>query len=89
MVAFLRTNIIIYIMEKGIITTKEVQEKVLIVHGQKVLLDRDVAALYGVETKAINQAVKNNPRKFSEGYLIQLNDREKEELVKILTGSKV
>ena len=59
-------------MEKGIITTKEVQEKVLIVHGQKVLLDRDVAALYGVETKAINQAVKNNPRKFSEGYLIQL-----------------
>lgn len=82
MVAFLKTNIIIYIMEKGIITTKEVQEKVLIVHGQKVLLDRDVAALYGVETKAINQAVKNNPRKFSEGYLIQLNDREKEELVK-------
>lgn len=85
MVAFLKTNIIIYIMyimEKGIITTKEVQEKVLVVRGQKVLLDRDVAALYGVETKAINQAVKNNPRKFSEGYLIQLNDREKEELVK-------
>lgn len=82
MVAFLRTNIIIYIMEKGIITTKEVQEKVLVVREQKVLLDRDVAALYGVETKAINQAVKNNPGKFTEGYLIQLNDREKEELVK-------
>lgn len=81
MVAFLRTHIIIFIMEKGIITTKEVQEKVLVVRGQKVLIDRDVAALYGVETRRVNEAVKNNPRKFPEGYLILLNDREKDELV--------
>lgn len=68
-------------MANEIITTKEVQEKILVVRGQKVLLDRDVAALYGVETKRVNEAVKNNPRKFPEGYLIQLNDREKDELV--------
>lgn len=69
-------------MANEIITTKDVQDKVVVARGQKVLLDRDVAALYGVETKAINQAVKNNPRKFTEGYLIQLNSGEKEELVK-------
>ena len=63
-------------MEKGIITTKEVQEKVLIVHGQKVLLDRDVAALYGVETKAINQAVKRNIERFPEEFRFQLTKDE-------------
>jgi len=77
----LRTHIIIFIMAYEIITTKQVQEKVLVVRGQKVLLDRDVAALYQVETKRVNEAVKNNPRKFPEGYLIQLNDSEKDELV--------
>ncbi len=69
-------------MEYGIITTKDVQDRIVVVRGKNVLIDRDVAALYGVETKAINQAVKNNPRKFTEGYLIQLNSGEKEELVK-------
>ena len=70
-------------MENGIITTKDVQEKIIVVRGKNVLLDRDVAALYGVETKAINQAVKNNPDKFPEGYLFQLSSDEKEEVVKI------
>lgn len=37
------------------------------VRGQNVLLDSDVAMLYGVETKRVNEAVKNNPEKFSEG----------------------
>ena len=50
--------------------------------GQNVILDRDVAALYGVETKEINQAVKNNPGKFLEGYIVTLTNREKNELVK-------
>ena len=70
-------------MENGIITTKDVQDKIVVVRGKNVLLDRDVAALYGVETKAINQAVKNNPDKFPEGYLFQLSSDEKEKVVKI------
>ena len=48
--------------------------------GQHVLLDRDVAALYGVETRIVNQAVRNNPRKFPEGYVITLSDEESEVL---------
>jgi hypothetical protein len=42
-----------------------------------MLIDRDVAQLYGVATKRINEAVKNNPDKFPEGYLTELNDEEK------------
>ena len=70
------------IMANEIINTDDVKGKVIVVRGQQVLLDRDVAALYGVETKAVNQAVKNNPEKFPDGYIFTLNDNEKEELVK-------
>ena len=41
-----------------------------------------MAELYGVETREINQAVKNNPDKFPEGYIIELNKKEKEEVIK-------
>ena len=53
-----------------------VKSRMLIVRDQPVLLDRDVAALYGVQTKEINQAVRNNPDKFPEGFLLQLNNDE-------------
>ena len=46
--------------------------------NQQVLLDRDVAALYGVETKALNQAVKRNAERFEKGYVFQLDAREVE-----------
>ena len=46
------------------------------VRGQQVLLDRDVAALYGVETRVVNQAVKNNPDKFPAGYVVELTQDE-------------
>jgi phage regulator Rha-like protein len=72
----------------NILRIKQVEEKIIIIGGEKVLLDSDVATLYEVETREINQAVKNNPRKFPEGYIIQL---QKEEWVnlksKILTSS--
>ena len=65
-----------------IIGFKEVEGKVLELRDQHVILDRDVAELYDVGTKEINQAVKNNPGKFPDGYIIKLNSREKNELVK-------
>lgn len=55
---------------------KEVEDKIVVVRGQKTLLDRDVAALYGVETREVNQAVRNNPRKFREGYVLELTKEE-------------
>ena len=63
-------------MEYEIISTKDVEDKVIIVRGQKVLLDRDVAALYGVETKRVNEAVRNNIEKFPDGYVLELTDEE-------------
>ena len=55
---------------------QEVKSKMIVLRGQPVLLDRDVAALYGVETKHVNQAVRNNPEKFPDGYTFQLNIKE-------------
>ncbi|MCD8387059.1 MAG: ORF6N domain-containing protein [Bacteroidales bacterium] len=60
---------------------QETESKVIVLRGIPVIIDRDVADLYGVTTKAVNQAVKNNPDKFKD-YLITLESREKWELVK-------
>jgi hypothetical protein len=54
----------------------EVEKKIITLRNQQVILDSDVADLYGVETKEINQAVKNNPEKFPKGYIFQLEDQE-------------
>ena len=64
-----------------VIKQDQVQEKIVIIRNQKVIVDTDVAELYGVETKRINEAVKNNPEKFPKGYLFSLNKQEKDELV--------
>ena len=58
------------------IDTEKVKSRMIAVRGQQALLDRDVAALYGVETREINQAVRNNTDKFPKGYVIELNDEE-------------
>lgn len=50
-----------------------IKDKIIIVREQQVILDSDVAELYGVETKRINEAVKNNPDKFPEGYILYLS----------------
>ena len=55
-----------------IISYQDVQDKILEIRGERVLLDRAVAELYGVETKRINEALKNNPDKFPDGYIIPL-----------------
>lgn len=58
------------------VTPKEVERRIVVVREQQVLVDRDVAALYGVETKRINEAVRNNPDKFPDGYILELTDEE-------------
>jgi hypothetical protein len=60
---------------------KFVEDKIITINEQLVLIDSDVASLYGVETKRINEAVKNNLEKFPFGYVIHLSDAEKAEVV--------
>jgi ORF6N domain-containing protein len=58
-----------------VIKQDQVQEKIIIIRNQKVIVDVDVAKLYGVETKRINEAVKNNPDKFPDSYLFELKKK--------------
>jgi len=69
-----------------IVKYEQVKDKIIILRGQQVILDRDVAQLYGVETRVVNQAVKNNPQKFPAGYTFVLDKSDMEDLrSKILT----
>ena len=65
----------------SIVKIENLQELVIELRGQSVLLDSDVAQIYGVETRDINKAVTNNPDKFPAGYVIELSKSEKIELV--------
>jgi len=60
--------------------TVDVDSKIVEISGTKVLLDYDVASLYEVETKRVNEAVKNNPDKFPKGYIISLKNNEIQDL---------
>lgn len=58
------------------VSMKNVEEKIILIRNQQVILDCDVAELYGVQTREVNQAVKNNPEKIPEGYVFQLDNQE-------------
>ena len=60
----------------ALISTGDVEKLMLNIRGMNVLLDRDVAMLYGVETRIVNQAVRNNPAKFPRDYTIELTPEE-------------
>lgn len=58
------------------VTFEAVRDKIVEVRGQQVILDFEVAELYGVETREINQAVKNNPQKFPNEWMFELDNQE-------------
>lgn len=60
---------------------ENLKDMIIEIRGQHVLLDSDVARIYGVETRDINKAVANNPGKFPIGYIVELSKSEKTELV--------
>lgn len=64
-----------------IVPDEIVEERILLVRGQKVMLDRDLAELYGVETRVLNQAVKRNKDRFPEDFMFQLTPNEADLLV--------
>jgi hypothetical protein len=53
--------------------------KIYLIRGKKVMLDRDLAEMYGVETRILNQAVKRNEKRFPDDFMFQLNEHELEE----------
>ena len=66
--------------KRNIVRFEDVRDRIVTIRGKKVILDFAVAELYGVETKEINRAVKNNPRKFPDGWGFELDKQELEDL---------
>ena len=65
---------------------REVEDKIAVIRNLEVIADADVAALYGVETREVNQAVRNNPDKFPARYMFELSNSELHDLrSKLLT----
>jgi len=62
--------------ETEIYKPNAIEEKIIVLRDMPVILDSDVAEIYGVETRDINKSVKNNPIKFPEGYIIELDNKE-------------
>ena len=73
------------ITEKDIIN---IEDMIYEINGLEVMLDSDLAKLYGVETKRINEAVKNNPKKFPERYLFRISEFEYLSLKSKISTSK-
>jgi len=62
--------------KKSLIPVDRIEKAILLIHGQKVMLDADLAELYGVETKVLVQAVKRNLERFPEDFMFQLSQEE-------------
>ena len=62
--------------EGAIIPVGRIEERILLIRGERVMLDADLAALYGVSTKRLNEQVRRNPERFPEDFMFQLRDEE-------------
>jgi hypothetical protein len=72
-----------------VIAEKAIISKIYLIRGKKIMLDRDLAELYGVETKVLNQAVRRNGKRFPEDFMFQLTMRELEDWKsQIVTSNK-
>ena len=67
--------------DKALIRITHIEHLILLIRGHRVMLDADLAALYGVTTKALNQAVKRNPKRFPPDFIFRLTREEKLEVV--------
>jgi hypothetical protein len=66
--------------QKSMIPVERIERSILLIRGHKVMLDADLARLYGVETKALNRAVKRNLSRFPEDFMFQVTVEEFENL---------
>ena len=67
--------------QKAIIKVGTIQQRILLIRGEKVIVDADLAEAYGVTTKALNQAVRRNAERFPPDFMFRLTKQEKSEVV--------
>jgi ORF6N domain len=76
--------------EGRLIPGEIIQRRIYLIRGQKVMLDRDLATLYDVPTKAFNQAVRRNLDRFPEDFMFRLTEQElRENRSQLVTGSQI
>lgn len=68
---------------KAVIAVGKIEQRILLVRGEKVIIDADLAEFYGVSTKRLNEQVKRNKDRFPKDFMFQLNTPEKAEVVAI------
>jgi len=73
----------------NLVPVEVIASKIYLIRGQKVMLDRDLAKLYGVETRVLNQAVRRNIKRFPEDFMFTLTREEIMNLSQIVTSSKI
>jgi len=64
-----------------IVPVKQIESLILVIRGERVMLDADLAALYGVPTKRLNEQVRRNMERFPQDFMFQLSEQEKAEVV--------
>jgi len=74
-------------MSKDVIPTYRIAERILYLREQKIILDRDLARLYGVQTRVLNQAVKRNSDRFPSDFAFILSRTEIERISQTVTSS--
>ena len=74
---------------KQIIPIEIVEQKIFMIRGHKVMIDRDLASLYGVETRVLNQAVRRNIDRFPEDFMFSLTRQEIRDLSQLVISSKI
>ena len=67
--------------KKAIVPVGRIEQRILLIRGEKVIIDADLAQFYGVPTKRLNEQVKRNKARFPEDFMFQLSSEEKSELV--------
>jgi hypothetical protein len=67
--------------ESKLMSIEIIRNKIIVIRGEKVMVDRDLAALYGVSTKALNQAVTRNIKRFPADFMFRTTKDERDELV--------
>jgi len=74
---------------KELIPSERIEQKIFLIRRQKVMLDRDLAALYGVETRVLNQAVRRNFDRFPGDFMFRLTRDEVMRISQIVTSSVI
>ncbi len=77
------------IADASLVPVERIQNLIYLIRGQKILLDRDLAALYGVETRVLNQAVRRNRDRFPSDFLVTLTRNEIRNISQFVISSRI